>query len=52
MSIPNLSKSTKRWDRVIREAKAQIERLQTAINIFEKKKAVGEPWPGDSATQN
>jgi len=52
MSTPKLNKSTNRWDKAISEAKKAIERLQTAINVFEKKKAAGEPWPSDSATRN
>jgi hypothetical protein len=51
MSTPKLSKRLNGWDKAIEEAKAQIEKLQTAINVFEKKKADGEPWPG-TATQN
>jgi hypothetical protein len=52
MSTPKLSKSTRGWDKAIAEAKKGIERLQTAINVFEKKKAAGEPWPKKAATQN
>jgi hypothetical protein len=34
------------WDAMIRDAKKRIEELQLAIEIFEKKKAAGERWPG------
>jgi hypothetical protein len=34
------------WDAMIRDAKNRIEELQLAIEIFEKKKAAGERWPG------
>lgn len=46
MSTPKLSKRLTGWDKAIKEAEAQIEKLQTAINVFKKKKAEGEPWPG------
>ncbi len=52
MSTPKLSKSTSGWDKAIADAKKAIDRLQTAISVFEKKKAMREPWPGNSATQN
>jgi hypothetical protein len=45
MSTPNLSKRVSGWDKAIAEAKKAIDRLQTAVNVFEKKKAAGEPWP-------
>jgi len=52
MSTTKLSKRTNRWDKAIADAKKAIDRLQTAISVFEKKKAAGEPWPSKSATQN
>jgi hypothetical protein len=52
MSSSKLSKSTNGWDKAIADAKKAIDRLQTAINVFEKKKAEGEPWPSKAATQN
>jgi hypothetical protein len=52
MSSANLSKRTNGWDRAIKEAKKQIDKLQTAITVFERNKANGEPWPRKSATQN
>jgi hypothetical protein len=45
MSSLKLSKSTNSWDKAITDAKIAIDRLQTAIGIFEKKKAAGERWP-------
>jgi hypothetical protein len=52
MSSPKLSKSTSGWDKAIADAKKAIDRLQTAINVFEKKKTAGEPWPGEVSTQH
>jgi hypothetical protein len=46
MSITKLNKRKTGWDNAIEEAKKNIDRLETAINVFEKKKAEGEPWPG------
>lgn len=40
------------WDKAIADAKRGITRLQAAIQDCTAKKAAGEPWPGDSATQN
>jgi hypothetical protein len=34
------------WDAMIRDAKKQIEDLKFSIEVFEKRKAAGEPWPG------
>jgi hypothetical protein len=34
------------WDAMIRDAKKRIEELKQAIDLFEKKKAAGERWPG------
>jgi hypothetical protein len=34
------------WDAMIRDAKKRIEDLKLAIELFEKKKAAGERWPG------
>jgi len=34
------------WDAMIRDAKKRIEELKLAIELFEKKKAAGERWPG------
>ena len=45
MSTRNWSKNLSGWDKAIADAKKAIERLQTAISVFEKKKAAGEPWP-------
>ena len=33
------------WDAMIRDAKKRIEDLKFSIQLFEKKKAAGEPWP-------
>jgi len=55
MSREKLSKAKIGWDGAIADAKAAIERLKTAISVFEENKANGEPWPGtvnESATQN
>ncbi len=46
MSMRKLSKRQTGWDKAIQEAKRSIDKLETAINVFEKKKAAGEPWPG------
>lgn len=43
------------WDRMIADAKKRIATLQSSIRVFEKKKALGETWPGTTehaATQN
>jgi hypothetical protein len=34
------------WDAMIRDAKKRIEDLKLAIELWEKKKAAGERWPG------
>jgi hypothetical protein len=39
------------WDAMIRDAKKRIEELQLAIEIFEKKKAAGERWPGSPSAE-
>jgi len=42
MSLPD----SLAWDAMIRDAKKRIEELKLAIELFEKKKAAGERWPG------
>jgi hypothetical protein len=34
------------WDAMIRDAKKRIEDLKFSIEVFERRKAAGEPWPG------
>jgi hypothetical protein len=34
------------WDAMIRDAKKRIEDLKFSIELFERKKAAGERWPG------
>jgi hypothetical protein len=34
------------WDAMIRDARKRIEDLKLAIELWEKKKAAGERWPG------
>jgi len=34
---------------MIRDAKKRIEDLKFSIELFEKKKAAGEPWPGPTS---
>jgi hypothetical protein len=53
------SKLYSRWDQAIENAKdtiakcqRKIESMKAAISTFEEAKANGEPWPGDSPTQN
>lgn len=36
------------WDATIRDARKRIEDLKFSIELFEKRKAAGEPWPGNS----
>ena len=36
------------WDRAIADAKKGIRQLENAIDFFERRKAAGEPWPGES----
>lgn len=38
------------WDAMIRDARKRIEDLRFSIEVFEKKKASGEPWPGEKQT--
>jgi len=38
------------WDAMIRDARKQIEDLNFSITVFERRKAVGEPWPGTQST--
>ena len=54
MSSTKVKQRINYWDAAITEARKGIDRLQTAINVFEKKKAAGEPWPKakKAATQN
>lgn len=52
MSTRKLSKRQIGWDEAIKDAKEQIDRLQTAVRVFEKKRDAGEPWPGETATHN
>ncbi|HXY02636.1 MAG TPA: hypothetical protein VEI49_03615 [Terriglobales bacterium] len=33
------------WDAAIRKAKLRIQELKLAIEVFQEKKKVGEPWP-------
>jgi hypothetical protein len=49
MSTRKLNKRQIGWDEAIQDAKRSIDKLETAINVFEKKKAAGEPWPGTQA---
>ena len=35
------------WDCAIKDCEKHIKKLQAAIRVFKKKKASGEPWPGD-----
>jgi hypothetical protein len=49
MSIAKLSTAKKGWDSAIADTKATIERLKTALVVFEEKKAAGEPWPSAQA---
>jgi hypothetical protein len=37
------------WDAMIRDAKKRIEDLKFSIEVFEKRKAAGEPWCGTQA---
>jgi hypothetical protein len=37
------------WDAMIRDAKKRIEDLKFSIEVFEKRKAAGEPWGGTQA---
>jgi hypothetical protein len=34
------------WDAMIRDARKKIEDLRFSIEVFERKKAAGEKWPG------
>ena len=49
MSSKKLSKSKTKWDEAISDAKRMIEKLKAAIEVYEERKAKGEPWPGESA---
>jgi hypothetical protein len=40
------------WDAMIRDAKKRIEDLKFSIELFERKKAAGERWPGALAARN
>jgi hypothetical protein len=39
------------WDAMIRDAKKKIEDLKFSIEVFERRKAAGESWPGSVASQ-
>lgn len=47
-STDKVSSGTNGWDDAIADAERNIDRLKTAIIVFERNKANGEPWP----TQN
>jgi hypothetical protein len=36
------------WDGAIADAKKCIRQLENAIDFFERRKAAGEPWPGEN----
>jgi hypothetical protein len=47
------------WDEAILDARQKVvqgklylARLKSAIKVFEKRKAAGDPWPTQSTTQN
>ena len=40
------------WDAMIRDAKKRIEDLKFSIELFEKKKAAGDRWPGAQLTNH
>jgi hypothetical protein len=40
------------WKGVLVDIQADIAYLKKLVPIVERKIARGEPWPGDSATQN
>jgi hypothetical protein len=39
------NKSSALWDKAITDAKKSIARLESAIEVFERRKKAGEPWP-------
>jgi hypothetical protein len=45
MSSIKLSKKKMGWDAAIEDVRKRIEKLRTALAIFEEKKKAGEPWP-------
>jgi hypothetical protein len=40
------------WDAMIRDARKRIEDLKFSIELFERRKAAGEPWPGEQLTDH
>jgi hypothetical protein len=38
------------WNTTIRDAKKRIEDLKFSIEVFEKRKAAGDPWPGTQSS--
>lgn len=38
------------WDAMIRDAKKKIEDLHFSVEVFERRKASGDPWPGTQST--
>ena len=49
ISTAKLTKCVNSWDDAISDAETKIDRLKTAILVFEKNKAAGEPWPTEGA---
>jgi hypothetical protein len=45
-NLTNILPDSLAWDAMIRDAKKRIEDLKFSIELFEKKKAAGERWPG------
>jgi hypothetical protein len=45
-------KGQTRWAEVLADVKADIAHLEKLVPIIERKIERGEPWPGESATQN
>lgn len=52
MSSKKSKKVASGWEGAIQDAERHIERLKGVIATCKENLAKGEPWPGDSATQN
>jgi hypothetical protein len=37
------------WDDAIEDAKQRLKDIQFSLKVFQKRKRIGEPWPGDVA---
>lgn len=52
VNVSSVKNKGTKWDEGIADAKKKIKALKYTIEVYRKMKKTGEPWPGESATQN